>query len=80
MLGELANEVYTLEIIPALTEEARETLSSLGYRNIQVLTGNGYLGWPERAPYGRIMVTAAPDEVPHALLDGVAEVEGSSHV
>ena len=68
VLGELATEVYTIEIIPALAEEARDTLSSLGYRNIQVRTGNGYLGWPEHAPYDRIMVTAAPDEVPPALL------------
>ncbi len=41
----------------------------LGYRNIQVRTGNGYLGWPEHAPFDRIMVTAAPDEVPRALID-----------
>ena len=68
VLGELAQEVYTIEIIPALAEEARETLSTLGYRNIQVRTGNGYLGWPEHAPYDRIMVTAAPDDVPPALL------------
>jgi protein-L-isoaspartate(D-aspartate) O-methyltransferase len=68
VLGELAKEVYTIEIIPPLADEARETLSSLGYRNIHVRTGNGYLGWPEHAPYDRIMVTAAPDEVPPALL------------
>jgi protein-L-isoaspartate(D-aspartate) O-methyltransferase len=68
VLGELAKEVYTIEIVPALAQRARETLSALGYRNIQVRTGNGYLGWPEHAPYDRIMVTAAPDEVPTALL------------
>ena len=68
MLGELAKEVYTIEVVPPLAEQARETLSALGYRNIQVRTGNGYLGWPEHAPYDRIMVTAAPDEVPPALL------------
>jgi protein-L-isoaspartate(D-aspartate) O-methyltransferase len=68
VLGELANEVYSIEIIPALAEEARETLSALGYRNIQVRTGNGYLGWPEHAPYDRIIVTAAPDDLPPALL------------
>jgi len=54
--------------VSALAQRARETLSALGYRNIQVRTGNGYLGWPEHAPYDRIMVTAAPDEVPTALL------------
>ena len=69
VLGTLAKEVYTIEIVPPLAERARETLSSLGYRNIQVRTGNGYLGWPEHAPYDRIMVTAAPDDVPPALLE-----------
>ena len=68
VLGALAKDVYTIEIVPALAERARDTLSALGYRNIQVRTGNGYLGWPEHAPYDRIMVTAAPDEVPPALL------------
>ena len=68
VLSTLAKEVYTIEIVPPLAERARETLSALGYRNIQVRTGNGYLGWPEHAPYDRIMVTAAPDEVPPALL------------
>src|SRR5687767_7196598 len=68
VLGALAKEVYTIEIVPPLSDRARETLSSLGYRNIHVRTGNGYLGWPEHAPYDRIMVTAAPDEVPPALL------------
>lgn len=68
VLSTLAKDVYTIEIVPALAERARETLSSLGYRNIEVRTGNGYLGWPEHAPYDRIMVTAAPEEVPAALL------------
>lgn len=68
VLGMLAKEVFTIEIVPPLAERARETLAALGYRNIQVRTGNGYLGWPEQAPYDRIMVTAAPDEVPPALV------------
>jgi protein-L-isoaspartate(D-aspartate) O-methyltransferase len=68
VLGVLAKEVYTIEIVAPLAERARQTLSALGYRNIQVRAGNGYLGWPEHAPYDRIMVTAAPDEVPPALL------------
>jgi protein-L-isoaspartate(D-aspartate) O-methyltransferase len=69
VLGALAREVYTIEIVPQLAARARETLSALGYRNIQVRTGNGYLGWPEHAPYDRIVVTAAPDAVPPALLE-----------
>ncbi len=68
VLGALAKDVYTIEIVPPLAERARETLSGLGYNNVQVRTGNGYLGWPEHAPYDRIMVTAAPEEVPPALL------------
>ena len=72
VLSTLSGEVYTIEIVPSLAEQARETLSALGYRNVQVRTGNGYLGWPEHAPYDRIMVTAAPDEVPPALLEQLA--------
>lgn len=68
VLGLLAKEVYTIEIVAPLAQRARETLDSLGYRNIEVRTGNGYLGWPEHAPYDRIMVTAAPERVPPALI------------
>ena len=69
VLGMLAKEVYTIEIVPPLAERARQTLKDLGYGKIEVRTGNGYLGWPEHAPYDRIMVTAAPDEVPAALVE-----------
>ena len=69
VLGALAKEVFTIEILSPLAERARETLSTLGYRNIHSRTGNGYLGWPEHAPYDRIMVTAAPAEVPTALIN-----------
>jgi protein-L-isoaspartate(D-aspartate) O-methyltransferase len=69
VLGRLAKEVYTIEIVPPLAERARGTLSAQGYRNIHVRTGNGYLGWPEHAPFDRIMVTAAPEEVPPALVE-----------
>jgi protein-L-isoaspartate(D-aspartate) O-methyltransferase len=69
VLAELAKEVYTVEIIEGLAERARDTLARLGYRNVEVRTGNGYLGWPEHAPYDRIMVTAAPDEVPPVLVE-----------
>jgi protein-L-isoaspartate(D-aspartate) O-methyltransferase len=69
ILGELAKEVYTIEIVAPLAERARATLASLGYRNVHVRTGNGYLGWPDRAPFDRIMVTAAPDDVPPALVE-----------
>jgi protein-L-isoaspartate(D-aspartate) O-methyltransferase len=69
VLGRLAKAVYTIEIVAPLAERARNTLSALGYRNIEVRTGNGYLGWPEQAPFDRIMVTAAPDDVPAALVE-----------
>ncbi len=68
VLSLLAKEVYTIEILPALASRARQTLAELGYRNVEVRAGNGYLGWPEYAPFDRIMVTAAPDEVPPALV------------
>jgi protein-L-isoaspartate(D-aspartate) O-methyltransferase len=69
VLAELAREVFTIEIVAPLAERARETLARLGYRNIRTRTGNGYLGWPEHAPYDRVMVTAAPDDVPRALVE-----------
>lgn len=68
VLSVLAKEVFTIEIIGPLAERARSTLTELGYRNVEVRTGNGYQGWPEHAPYDRIIVTAAPDEVPPALV------------
>ena len=68
VLGLLANHVYTIEIVEPLAVRARARLAELGYRNIDVRTGNGYLGWPEQAPFDRMMVTAAPDEVPRALV------------
>jgi protein-L-isoaspartate(D-aspartate) O-methyltransferase len=69
VLSVLAREVYSIEIVPELAESARRTLSGNGYANVQVRTGNGYLGWPERAPFARIIVTAAPPEVPRALVE-----------
>ena len=58
-----------VEIVAPLAARARATLADLGYRNVEVRSGNGYLGWPEHAPYDRIIVTAAPLEVPPALVD-----------
>jgi len=62
-------DVYTIEIVEPLATRARDTLAALGYSNVQVRHGNGYLGWPEAAPFDRIIVTAAPDEVPGTLTD-----------
>ncbi|HLL74036.1 MAG TPA: protein-L-isoaspartate(D-aspartate) O-methyltransferase [Pyrinomonadaceae bacterium] len=72
VLAELAREVYTIEIIPELAERARGVLAELGYKNVFTRTGNGYLGWPEQAPFDAIVVTAAPDEIPQALVDQLA--------
>ena len=69
ILGVLSKEVYTIEIVEPLAERARQTLAALGHSNIRVRAGNGYLGWPEAAPFDRVMVTAAPDEVPSALVE-----------
>ena len=69
VLATLAKEVFTIEIVAPLAERARDTLERLGHRNVHTRTGNGYLGWPEQAPFDRIMVTAAPDEVPQVLID-----------
>lgn len=72
VLGELAKEVYTIEIIPELAERARRTLKTLGYTNIHVKTGDGSKGWAEHAPYDAIIVTAAPDHIPQPLIDQLA--------
>ena len=72
ILGEIARDVYTIEIVPELAERARNTLGALGYVNVHTKTGNGYLGWPEHAPFDAILVTAAPDEIPQALVDQLA--------
>ena len=72
VLAEIVREVLTIEIVPELAERARRTLNEAGYRNVQVRTGDGYRGWPERAPFGRIIVTAAPPEIPPALVNQLA--------
>ncbi len=69
VLAEIAGEVYTIEILPELALHAKEVLGDLGYRNIHFRTGDGYLGWPEQAPFDAIIVTAAPDHVPQPLED-----------
>lgn len=72
VLAELAGEVYTIEIVPELADRARKMLGELGYKNIHAKTGDGYEGWPEKAPFDRIMVTAAPDHVPQPLIEQLA--------
>jgi protein-L-isoaspartate(D-aspartate) O-methyltransferase len=69
ILAELASEVFTIERIPELADEAHARLAKLGYRNIQFRIGDGALGWPEDAPYDAIIVTAAAPVLPPALLE-----------
>ena len=69
ILGELAKEVYTIEIVPELGERAGEVLDKLNYDNVHVKIGDGYKGWPEAAPFDAIIVTAAPDHIPQPLVD-----------
>jgi len=72
VLSILAREVYTIEIVPVLARGAADVLRELGYRNVSVREGDGYAGWPEHAPFDRIMVTAAPDDIPKPLIEQLA--------
>jgi protein-L-isoaspartate(D-aspartate) O-methyltransferase len=69
VLARLVRDVYTIEIVEPLATRARTTLQELGFANVHVRAGNGYLGWPEQAPFDRIIVTAAPEELPQALVE-----------
>jgi protein-L-isoaspartate(D-aspartate) O-methyltransferase len=72
VLAEIVGELYSIEIVPELAERARGTLDELGYRNVTVRHGNGYAGWPDAAPFDKIIVTAAPEEMPAALVEQLA--------
>lgn len=67
ILGELAHEVFSIEIVAPLAERAKATLARLGYGNVVVRHGDGYAGWPEHAPFDGIIVTAAPPTIPEPL-------------
>ena len=73
ILAELAREVYSIEIVEPLGKEAAERLKSLGYERVKLRVGDGYRGWPEAAPFDAIIVTAAPDHVPPALVAQLRE-------
>ena len=72
VLAELCQEVYSIEIVEPLAKEARQRLADLGYRNVEVRSGDGYRGWPEHAPFDLILVAAAPDHVPQPLVEQLA--------
>jgi protein-L-isoaspartate(D-aspartate) O-methyltransferase len=69
VLGEIAESVFTIEIVSPLADRAKYLLDSLGYNNIKVKAGDGYKGWPEHAPFDAIMVTAAAPKIPQPLID-----------
>lgn len=73
VLAEVIDEVYTIEILEGLGRRAQETLKRLGYSQVEVKIGDGYLGWEEHAPYDAIIVTCAPEHIPKPLVDQLAE-------
>ena len=69
VLAELANRVYSVELIEDLAAQARHRLYRHGHHNVEVRIGNGCVGWPEHAPFDKVIVTAAPELIPPALID-----------
>ncbi len=73
VLSKLAKQVYAIEIIPELVQQARDVLDSLGIDNVELICADGRKGWPEGAPYDGIVVAAAAEEAPPALIDQLRE-------
>ena len=73
VLAELVKHVYTIEIVQPLAKRAAATLERLGYKNVSVRAGDGYKGWPEKAPFDAVIVTCAPDHVPEPLTEQLRE-------
>lgn len=73
LLAKVAKEVYTIEIEPEIAEDARQRLMRLGYDNIVVKTGDGFLGWPEHAPFDAIVMAASPNRIPGPIAKQLAE-------
>ena len=69
ILAELVADIYTIEIVEPLAKTAEATLQRLGYKNVHIKVGDGYKGWPEKAPFDAIIVTCAPENVPQPLTD-----------
>jgi protein-L-isoaspartate(D-aspartate) O-methyltransferase len=69
ILAQIARKVYSVEIIEELAQQAEQRLRRLGYTNIELKVGNGYYGWPEHAPFDKVIVTAAPDLIPPPLIE-----------
>lgn len=73
VLAELVDEVYSIEIVKPLAERAAAVLKKLNYKNVNTRIGDGYRGWPEKAPFDAIIVTCAPEQIPKPLVDQLAE-------
>lgn len=73
VLGEIAKEVYSIEIVESLGTQAQARLQQMGYDNVHVRIGDGYKGWPDAMPFDAVLVTAAPDHIPQPLLDQLKE-------
>lgn len=73
VLAELAARVYSIELVEPLAERARRTIEELGYRNVLIRSGDGHGGWPDEAPFDRILAAAAPADTPPALLEQLAD-------
>ena len=69
ILAQIARKVYSVEIIEELAQQAEQRLRRMGYTNIELKLGNGYYGWPEHAPFDKVIVTAAPDLIPPPLIE-----------
>ena len=72
ILAALAAKVFSIEIRPELSRQAKELLEKLGVRNVELKAADGYRGWPEEAPFDAILVTAAPEQIPPPLLEQLA--------
>jgi protein-L-isoaspartate(D-aspartate) O-methyltransferase len=73
VLAEIVTEVYSIEVVEVLGKRAERTLRELGYANVHIEIGDGYKGWPEKAPFDAVMVTCAPEQLPEPLIDQLRE-------
>ena len=73
ILAQIVKEVYTIEIVSPLSRSAEKHIKDLGYSNVHCLDGDGFKGWPEYAPFDKIIVTCSPESIPQALVDQLKE-------
>ena len=73
VLAQIVKDVYTIEIVSALSKQAEKRMQDLGYTNVHCLDGDGFKGWPEHAPFDKIIVTCSPENIPQPLIDQLKE-------